>query len=243
MLQKSITLKKTIMKKHLLTFLLASSTLIAFSQEKTESTKVYRNEFGIDATNFIKQFFDFNNSQPTYFYSPSYYLTYRRHLKKGNIRFAIGGMFSHQNRIPGNDQDSNKYEYNASAIDFRIGWESSSELSKHWQVYYGIDFRPSFGHSKDDAQYWGGGYANGIEQKSEVYRIAPLLGFRLKLNNRLSLSTEASFSINWVNTSSRQFFTPTGSQYAPKPDVKIPNNKVMNSSFYEPLAIIITFDI
>jgi len=48
---------------------------------------------------------------------------------------------------------------------------------------------------KNDAPYWNGGYANGYMTKSQIYGIAPLLGFRFLLNKRLSISTETSFSL------------------------------------------------
>jgi hypothetical protein len=191
----------------------------------------------------MKQFIYINNSQFQSYYVPSYYLTYRRHFNFGNLRFAIGGAFLHQDISPAFSQDSNKYERNSRSFDIRIGWEFSNELSRRWQVFYGADFRPSVSHDKNDAPYWNAGYANGSESKTELYAIAPLLGFRFRLTNRLSLTTEASFSVNWSTVTNKRYFIPVTSQYPPLPDVVHPAVKRTYSSFNEPIFIIITFDI
>ena len=231
------------MKKQSLTILLVAIMMNSFAQDTT-STKVYPNEFGIDVTNFIKQFLNFNNnSTGGNYYSPTYYLTYRRHFKCGNIRFAVGGAFSHQDIAPAFDQDSHKYESNSSSYDVRIGWEFTSEISKRWQVFYGADFRPTYSHNKNDAPYWNGGYANGSESKTEFYTAAPLLGFRFRLTSRLSLTTEASFSINWQTITSRRYYIPVTSQYPPKPDETSPTVKKMYSNFSQPIFLILTFDL
>lgn len=230
------------MKNLILTIILATTVLTTFGQDSTK-TKVYHNEFGIDATAFLKQFLNFNSGQYPDYYNATYYLTYRRHFKYGNIRFGIGGGFSDYDIPAAFDGDVNKYHYNSYSLNSRIGWEFFNELSKRWQVFYGLDFRPSLSYTKNDAPYWNGGYANGSETKSQTYGIAPLLGFRFKLTNRLSISTETSFSINWQQSESRRYYIPVTSQYPPLPDVVTPKTKKLFSSFAQPLSLLLTFDI
>ncbi|OFX36850.1 MAG: hypothetical protein A2X08_14550 [Bacteroidetes bacterium GWA2_32_17] len=231
------------MKKTIFTFFLSIGILTVLAQDTTMKSKVYRNEFGIDATGFVKQFLNVNQSEFSNYYSPTYYLTYRRHFKCGNLRFAIGGAIESQDLAPAFTGDSNKYHRNSYSIDTRLGWEFSNDLSKRWQVFYGLDFRPSYSYSKNDAPYWNGGYANGSESKSQIYAVAPLLGFRIKINNRLSLSTETSLSFNFSQSSSRRYYIPVTSQYPPIPDVVTPKTKSFYSSFSQPVFIILTFDI
>ena len=110
-------------------------------------------------------------------------------------------------------------------------------------MYYGIDFRPGFEYSKNDAPYWNGGYANGNESKSHIYSLAPLVGFRLKLNDRLSISTEADFTINWQESSTKKYYIPVSGQFPPLPDDPVVKTKRFYSYFNAPVILFITFDI
>jgi hypothetical protein len=231
------------MKTIFLSFIIGTTIFTSIAQDTTKSKKIYHNEFGVDATGFVKQFLNFSQSQYPVFYTPNYYLTYRRYLKRGNIRFAIGGAFSNQVIPAGSTQDPNKYQNKSYSFDARIGWEFYTDLSKSWQVFYGIDFRPSYSYSKNDAPYWNGGYANGAEDKTQVYGVAPLLGFRFKLTSRLSLSTEASFSVNLESYSGKRYYIPETSQYPPVPDVIIPQRQKTYTNFSQPVSLILTFTI
>ena len=241
-LRLQFNLKRQTMKKLFLTIILTSTILTTFGQDSTK-TKGYNNEFGIDATAFIKQFFNLNSAQYPDNYSATYYLTYRRHFKCGNIRFAIGGSYADYDLSSGWQADSNKYHYNSYSISSRIGWEFFSNLSKRWQTFYGLDFRPTIAYTKNDAPYWNGGYANGYESKSQIYSIAPLLGFRFRLNDRLSISTETSFSINWQVDNNRKYFIPMKSTDPPLPDIVSPKTKKLVTGFSQPISLILTFDI
>ena len=229
------------MKKILLITFLSFSLQASFAQDSIKKAKVYHNEFGVDVTGFIKQFFNFDQYSSAY--APTYYVTYRRHFKAGNIRFAIGGDFDTQELAPAFAQDSNKYHKSSYSFDARIGWEFTSDLGKRWQVFYGVDFKPTYAYYKNDAPYWNGGYANGTENKTAIYGIAPLLGFRIKLNERLSITTETCYAINLAITSGKRYFIPVTSQYPPQPDIVTPKAQRIYSSFSQPLSLTLTFNI
>lgn len=221
--------------------LLLSPAHRLFAQEITTPPKTYHNEFGIDVTSFVKEFLNINqNSQD---YIPTYYLTYRRNFKCGNLRFGIGANYSSQDIPPAFVGDHKQYHSNAHSIDLRIGWEFVTDLSKSWQVFYGVDFRPSFIYNKNDAPYWNAGYANGQEVKSQNMGVAALLGFRFRLNDRLSLRTETNFSFNWLQNSGRNYFIPVSSQYPAIPDVDIPKTKSSFSHFTPPVSLMLSFKI
>jgi len=218
--------------------------LSTFAQDSAATKKMYRNEFGIDATGFLKQFLNFNQQQQfSNSYFPTYYLTYRRYFKCGNIRFAAGGDFSNAEVPPAFTGDNNKYHNISQSVNARIGWEFVNELSKHWLVYYGFDFRPSTVYSKNDATFWNGGYASGRETKTQIYGLAPVLGFRFKITDRLSILTEASFSINTQKDIQRTYYTPVSSLYPAMPDDGPNTTKKIFSSFGQPLSIFIVFKI
>ena len=223
----------------LLAFILICLPFCFIAQEANGNT--YKNEFGIDATSFVLRFIKLNSEESTYL--ETYDLTYRRKFEPGNIRFAIGGNFADEDVPPVFEEDQNKYKYEASTFNARIGWEFKSEISKKWQVFYGADFRPSFQRIKEDATMFNAGYANGYESKVQNYGIAPVLGFRFRLNERLSLSTEASFSVNMQKENTTFYYTPITTDYEPKESFVQPTVHRTFSRFAQPVMIFVTFDI
>lgn len=225
------------MKTLITLFLLAALSFKAFAQDQT-----YKNEFGIDATSFFLRFLKIDINTPTV-YLPTYYLTYRRKFENGNLRFGIGGYYANADVPPVFNDDHNSYKFESKILSTRIGWEFKNELSKKWQVFYGCDFRPSFQHTIEDAIFWNGGYAYGAEYKIENYALAPLVGFRFRLNERLSLSTETSLAINFQEEKFRNYYTPVTSDYEPKADEVQPTVQRVFTSFSQPIILYITFDI
>lgn len=229
------------MKKVILFIAFISVLNVSFSQVKKDSAKVYHNEFGVDVTSFLMLYLPLGQND---FYSPSYYLTYRRKFESGNIRSGLGGDFSNQNVGNTNyPNDSNKYNRFGYGVDFRIGWEFVNEISKRWQVYYGLDTKISYQHYKNDLNYFSNGYAYGSETNYNTFGISPVLGFRFKLNKRLSLTTETNLSINWSKSSRREYYTPYISSLPAIADQITPSEVRIYSQFSQPLSIIFTFDI
>ncbi|MBA3898881.1 MAG: hypothetical protein H0X62_01515 [Bacteroidetes bacterium] len=227
------------MKKLFLALLLIP-VLSVFAQETTPVEKIRNNEFGIDATSFFRQYLNFGQQQQAYV--PNYYLTYRRYFGPGNIRVALGGNITNY-QIPTNfPADENDYRAASYDFDARLGWEFTTELGRRWQVFYGLDARAGLLYSKNDAHYWNGGYANGIETRVETYGIAPVLGFRFKLNDRLSLLTETTYALNWQQRDDRRYFTPVMNQ-PPLPDFEHPRRSIFFTSFQVPVLLFFTFTI
>ncbi len=230
------------MKKLLLITYICFIGLSSFAQDTTKVNK-HPNEFGIDVTGFIKQFLNFNTSQfPTY-YSPTYYLTYRRYFGCGNLRVEIGGDFMNNQVAPENTTDSNKYYDRSSSLYLSVGWEFYTNIGKRWQIFYGADFRPSFTYSKNDVMFWNGGYAQGQETQTQVYSVAPLLGVRLKLTKRLSILTETSYSIIYEQDNTKTYFTPLSGAPLPAPVPTSQKLTKMFSSYAQPLSLFLDFRI
>src|SRR5262245_6633133 len=89
------------MKPKILTMSLCMMTIIsALGQDAAVNNVLpkYKNQIGIDMTQLLRQFFNFNSSTfSSYPYYPEYFVTYRRHLKNGNIRFAFSTSFYGKN--------------------------------------------------------------------------------------------------------------------------------------------------
>jgi hypothetical protein len=161
-----------------------------------------------------------------------------------NIRSGLGGNFTNQKVSNINyPSDSNNYFRFNYAIDFRIGWEFVNEISKRWQVYYGLDTRLNYQHNKNDLIYTSNGYAYGSETIYNTFGISPVLGFRFKLNKRISLTTETNLSIDWSKSSRREYYKPYISGLPAIADEITPSEVRIYSQFSQPLSIILTFDI
>ena len=201
--------------------------------EEAAITAKKLNEFGVDVTAFIRQF-TFGSGSFSDF--PTYYLAYRRIFKPGNIRFGIGGWIHTDKPF---QKPSGDYDFTTeSQLDFRLGWEWKSDLSKRWQVYYGVDLRPSFAHCILETHRYHDTYIYGTETNSQIYGVAPLLGFRFRCARRLSLTTESSFSVNLNTTSTRSYSSTSNSSES---DSVYEGS--LYTSFAVPLSVIITFDI
>ena len=239
------------MKKSLLLSTFVFIVGITFSQvksDKSDTNKVYKNELGVDVTGFFRRFFPVIQTdyygQYYYIESPAYYLTYRRHFKGGNIRGGIGGDFSRRDvKNYYNTTDTKKYFSLNQSISTRLGWEFTNELSKKWQVYYGLDLKFSKQYYSTNGYYFNADYITGYEYTAQKYGIAPLLGFRFKLTNRLSLTTEACLTVNFENSYSERTFTPTSNLYPSKNKEVTPRMNSISSNFTQPLSVILTFDI
>jgi len=230
------------MKKSILLTAFISLLSITFSQVKSDTNKIYHNEFGIDVTGFARQFLTFGQNPASN--NVIYYLTYRRMFSSGNIRSGLGADFRQKKlRNPYNSLDSNKYNLSILNLNYRIGWEFVSELSKRWQVYYGLDFKLNTNSDKNDASITSNSYITGIYSSYQMYGISPLVGFRFRLNERLSLTTEASFSIFYSEYKEKRTFKPQSSVFAEVPDQIKPTSKEIYTSFSQPISIILTFDL
>jgi hypothetical protein len=231
---------KQMIRKKLLILLSGFMLVTQSVLSQNDTVPIHKNEFGIDVTGTIRFFTKFQNSSD-FNYIPTYYLTYRRFYTRGNIRFGIGGDVSDL-EITGMVGDSNIYHRVSNGIDTRLGWEFKSDLSKRWQVFYGLDFRFSMGKQRNEAAFFNGGYAVGFENHSTTYGVAPVLGFRFKINNRVSLLTEANFSFNITKYRTRNIYTPL-SGYPDLPDEVAPNTKNIYTSFAQPISVFLVFNI
>lgn len=232
------------MKKLLLVSTFVFLFGISFSQVKSvksDSNKVYHNEFGLDVSGFLDRYIPFGQNE----YSlPSYYLTYRRHFERGNIRGGIGGDFERRIlRNSNNSFDSNKYHNTDGVLMVRFGWEFEKNLSKKWEVYYGLDLKYNIDYQKNFYFSMSNDYVSTVKSNYQSFGLSPLLGFRFRLTNRLSLTTEANFTIYYSEYKESRSYKPQSSNYPEKPDYVYPTSKRLFSNFTQPLSVILTFDI
>jgi hypothetical protein len=233
------------MTKTILLFLSTLSYQLGMTQnshQKNDSFSYHRHELGLDGTNFIKQFLTLNNQSQAY--NPKYYLTYRFHFKnESNLRAAIGGTYRKENTKSPNSSDPNRAQDFEKSLDFRIGYELNKKLSRRWNVFYGLDLRSSVSHLKNDATGQINGYQRGTKTDIKQTGVAPLLGFKLEINNRVSLTTEASLVINYHEEFSYFYYKPLFNGVPTRPDDNKKDTYNWYSSFNQPLFIILVIDL
>lgn len=227
---------------HILVLFISCLLLTHQCLAQKDSVAKYRNELGIDVLGTIR-FFKFPGASDVYSYTPNYFLTYRRYFDRGNIRFGVGGEIS-KSEQPHPFGAQVTYDRLLNSMDSRFGWEFKSVLTKRWQVFYGIDFGYSILNFKNEASYFSGGYAVGTESHAKTYSLAPVLGFRFKLTDRISLLTEANFSFNVSKSyKNRNFYTIYLPGYLEKPDHVTVDTWSIYTQFTQPLAIYFLFNI
>ena len=134
------------------------------------------------------------------------------------------------------------YQENSYAFNIRAGWEWNTSLSKRWTVFYGGDLRYGYAFEKDEAIYFNAGYAQGTEQSANVFGLAPVLGIRFIINDRISLITEATFSVNYGIGERKQTFIPTPDLAMPElPDIVAPKTRSIFTTFSQPMALYFVF--
>ncbi|MFN8116339.1 MAG: hypothetical protein U0W65_09515 [Bacteroidia bacterium] len=213
--------------KHLIFIVLLVLTTAVFGQGTSIDTtkKEHNNIISIDATGLLRQFFNLNTNN-YYPYTP-YILTYRRVIKNNAIKLAVGADISINK---GTSNDSLKSSGERNSYNVALGIEHYKYLNKRWNFYYGIDAVYQYSTNKSKyprttTTY----YESSSESKS--YGIAPTLGILFRITNRMSLSTETSYSISYVLTTSKQNEFPS-SQY----DRKSTSSNIM-TAYFAPTAL------
>jgi len=239
------------MKRPVLFVFLLCATTAAFAQAPMDAdTLRYRNELGIDATPFIKnilQFSEFGGSS----YATIYSITYRRYIKRGALRVGLGGGFSRNESesfqtFTGTAGDTSVDDFRAHQVDARIGYEFYTNLARRWQIYYGADARLSTAENRAVSRFVDGTTETERTQTSSYtyYGVAPVLGVRFRLTPRISLRTEASFSILRSTSESESRVRTTDPSAPPLADqVSLRKSEGFVTSFQQPLALFINFDL
>ena len=169
------------------------------------------------------------NFNPSEFYSPynaTYQLTYKRHFEKISLRAGIGVRSSSSERDPTVSWDDGKIKTESRDIDYRLGIEWNSLIGKKWNFYYGIDFRHFDEYRYNDSNHYNAGYRHGSKRKEQTFGLAPLMGIEFKINDRISLQTEASFIGYRLKTS----YQPIIKQVSDNPSQPFPSTEVEKSS-------------
>lgn len=228
----------------LLIIALLASRLITSAQSENPN-RVHRHEVGVDATSMIGYYVAHAGvGEPFYLPSSPYMFTYRYHLRKFNIRFGAGGAASDIEREATwyGSQPGETYHDKRSELALRLGIEHAQELTKRWQVYYGIDFRPDWEVSNNGWTFSNAGYRHARRSSAQTLAGAAVLGIRFRITPRFSLLTEGSFAYAATVHEVRDVTTPQAEQYPPIPPDES-KTRSSGTSFTAPFLIVAAFDL
>ena len=170
------------MKKYVLSALIFGCCLSLTAQD-AESDKIFKHEIGFDATSLIGQVTNVTDFgvwvTP---YEPTYYVYYRAHIGSMRIRAAVGGDYL---------SNDSEIKTKNSQLDYKIGAEFSRKIGKKVEFYYGLD---GVGGSSQDYREWeyADEYLIAYDYKLDYAGIAPFIGVRFQITDRISLMSELS---------------------------------------------------
>ena len=230
-------------------FIAAIACIAAFGCNAQSDTTVHRHrrhELGLEMTRFVRQFF-YNPGANEFggdFYTPTYMFSYRYHLRRSNLRFGIGVDASDVERPATwfNSLPGETYHVRSSSISVRLGWERVQEITRKWQVFYGVDLRPAWVNNQSDWDYSNGGYRFSLQSTEEHWAVAPVAGVRFRISPRFSILTESSFAFDRVVSTSRRSATSQAPEYPPIDDETTKTTSTA-TVFQAPLMVIAAFDL
>lgn len=194
-----------------------------YAQNSDSPKSNFKNDFGIDVTQFFTVFnSNFTSNSP-------YFITYRRNYEKGALRFGLGGRSNSSNSNV--NPQLTDFDVASHQLDFRAGYEWQSNFAKRWQVYYGVDAGYGLLHNVSTLISSTGDESWRQKEHTDVYSLSPMLGFKFKLNNRLTLASEASYKLSHVYYSANAQQEQTGN------DVNAPKRRSWNANFVAPNAV------
>lgn len=205
-------------------------TLCLFSKAQAQDAPIEQtnhHEIGVDATPFLTQLLSngyYNNSP--------YNVSYRYHFTNWALRAGIGGTMSSEE---GTTNDTISQHYKTSYITYRVGVEHKSNFMKRWQAFYGLDIKSSINIYNTKSEY-STTYIYTQENKETRYGIAPFLGFRFKINSRISVITETSYLFYFGSGTFKRTVVPSNNYN------QVGDFKSSGTEFTLPSSIIFTYN-
>ncbi|MGB1247440.1 MAG: hypothetical protein ACPG4Z_01040 [Chitinophagales bacterium] len=188
------------MKKLLIlciTFISVYSTTIAQKDKKEYINEKSKHEIGVNATFFVKQFFNFSNT--TLEISP-YAFSYK-FISKNNHAFRTGiGMDFRALNDPAEEDDDLDIKNSSINLDWRVGYEKQVAISKKFIFTGGVDFVNDMRIQtvKSTQNLFVGPIGPPLESEvkttnSEIgFGVGPVIGFQVNFTDRIGLYTESA---------------------------------------------------
>ncbi len=207
--------------------------LLMFSKNSVAQDSVItsdnHHEVGIDISPFLQRFVSGNTSGRSY--SP-FFVMYRYHFNNWDIRSGIGGSLNKQEDVL---NDTSIYKSENSYINFRLGVEGKIDFYRRWQFFYGIDLYTYMDRRIYD-RIEGPSYSDRDNTVENGYGLAPLMGLRIKINDRISITTESSLVLYYFKSTSERTSTPGNTSN------RLTETEGWRTNFTPPTSIFLTFN-
>lgn len=213
-------------------FLLASTTI--YAQED-----VRKNEIGMDVTGLWELVLGSQN-----FNQNDYFITYRRYFADFNLTSGIGFQYENlYSDIPdqvNTDSRRNKVKRN---FNYRIGIEKEGKVFKKIQTFYGVYYTQSFSHHFDDLTSVSGGFARGQVNNISQSGLAPFIGVRYNLTDRIGIETSSFINFYYELNKTEQFSRYVGPIAGTPPLQYVIKRNSWNLSNQLPIFLIFTIKV
>ncbi|MCW3071931.1 MAG: hypothetical protein JWO44_1821 [Bacteroidetes bacterium] len=154
----------------------------------------------ISATSLLRQFLPGTAPVSS---SSSNLISYRRVFKSNALRIGLGG------NVVNDDQsltDSTGATHGNYSAGIRVGYEHYCYLAKKWMWYFGADL--TAGYSANNTTNYNPLATYKSSQNTSSYGLSPLLGITFNINPRLSIATEASLNVAYVQIKAKESSAP-----------------------------------
>lgn len=153
--------------------------------------KEFKNVIGVDVTALLRQFFN-EGSTTNFYYNYPIVISYRRIFHSNNaLRLGIGGYVDAQNGFTNDTIGGNGNRY---AFNIRGGYEHYCYLGKRFMYYFGADMIGGYSYVNSE-HHWSTTTSSTQTTTISSCGLAPLLGIVFKINDCMSVSTEANYAI------------------------------------------------
>lgn len=183
--------------KHL-TFILLG-ILFVFTSSAQE--KEYKNEFSLNTTGFIANYFNLGGVSS----NSLYIVDYKREIGT-DLYFRSGLDASYSNDNTSQTNQSRAY-FNTKRFDLRLGVERRKKLGKKWFWHYGVDIigGMNYGTSTSSQQFLNDQFVQEDVKRisaleNENIGFGPVTGLRWEISPRISLWTEGRLYFNYSET-------------------------------------------
>lgn len=181
--------------KSIYTFLLITFGTCAMAQELPD-LKAYRHDIGFNTSILVNGIINSNQGPFDFMYKVQ---------KSSNTALRLGASIYGSVGTDYYSSSSNYQKRENWAFNLSIGKEKQQQLSKRWIFHYGMDLKAYYTNFQADA-YSGGNLNNATSYETWGGGVAPFLGIRFQILEKLYVATEASLRIaygreanSWTN--------------------------------------------
>ncbi len=195
--------------KSYLSLLLVLFAIHSFAQELPD-LKAYSNDIGFNTSILMNGIISSNQGPFDFMY---------KRQKSSNSALRLGGTIFASVNTNVYSSSINYDKYNNWSASFSIGKEKQKQLTKKWIFYYGADLGIFYNSSFTETHY-----NSQLYTENEIInyggRIAPFLGIRFQITDKLYAATEASLRLAYGRKSASWtwYDTTTGEANTQKED-------------------------